>query len=152
MIEPLRSLFKNEVRELGKKLGLPDYLVNRQPFPGPGLAVRVIGELTKERCDILRDADYIFRTELEKAGVVASQYFAILTNLRSVGVKSEERTYDYTLALRAILTTDFMTAEVVDMPISLLKSISKKITTEVKGVNRVVYDITSKPPATIEWE
>lgn len=152
LVEPLRSLFKDEVRAVGRELGIPDQLVNRQPFPGPGLAIRCIGELTREKLDILRDADLIFRTELEQSGIKASQYFAVLTGLRSVGVMGDGRTYDYTIALRAVETTDFMTAEYVHIPHELLSRVSRRLTNEVKGINRVVYDITSKPPATIEWE
>lgn len=152
IIEPLRSLFKDEVRKLGQELGLPEKIVNRQPFPGPGLAIRIMGEVTAEKLEILREADYIFRTEMDKAKVFASQYFAVLTNNRTVGVMGDFRTYDYTLALRAVQTNDFMTATVVHIPFELLEKISTKIINEVKGINRVVYDITSKPPATIEWE
>jgi GMP synthase (glutamine-hydrolysing) len=152
IIEPLRGLFKDEVRKLGIQLGLPVEIVNRQPFPGPGLAVRVIGEITRTKLDILREADAIFRYELESAGIRASQYFAVLTNLRSVGVMGDGRTYDYTIALRAVLTSDFMTCEYAPIPHKLLSKISRRITNEVKGVNRIVYDITDKPPATIEWE
>lgn len=154
IVEPLRMLFKDEVRELGRELGLPDYLVNRQPFPGPGLGIRVIGEVTKERLDILRDADKIFRDELEKAmpREEISQYFAVLTDNRSVGVMGDFRTYDYTLALRAVNTSDFMTADWVRIPYEVLDKISNRIINEVDNINRIVYDITSKPPATIEWE
>lgn len=154
LIEPLRSLFKDEVRKIGEELGLPDYLVWRQPFPGPGLGIRVIGEVTKEKLDILRDADYIFREEIANAGLdkEINQYFAIITDMRSVGVTDDKRTYDYTLALRAVKTTDFMTAEWVRMPYELLDKVSQRIINEVKHINRIVYDITSKPPATIEWE
>ncbi len=152
LVEPLRTLFKDEVRKIGARLGLPDYLVNRQPFPGPGLAVRCIGELTKEKLDILREADAIFRAEMEKHKVKANQYFAVLTNLRSVGVMGDFRTYDYTVALRAVKTTDFMTAEYVKIPHYVLETVSSRIANEVKGVSRIVYDITGKPPATIEWE
>lgn len=152
IVEPLRDLFKDEVRQVGRKLGLPDYIVNRQPFPGPGLAVRVIGDITREKLDLLRDADFIFREELEKSGEKADQYFAVLTSMRSVGVMGDSRTYDYTIALRAVITSDFMTAEYSPLSHQLLTKVSKRITNEVKGVNRVVYDITSKPPATIEWE
>lgn len=153
LIEPLRMLFKDEVRKLGRELGLADYLVDRQPFPGPGLGIRVIGELTKEKLDILRDADYIFREELEKAKVEnINQYFAVLTNNRTVGVMGDFRTYDYTLALRAVSTTDFMTADWARIPYDVLDRVSVRIVNEVNNINRIVYDITSKPPATIEWE
>ena len=152
LVEPLRSLFKDEVRALGRALDLDPKLVNRQPFPGPGLAVRCIGELTKERLDILRDADAIYREELEHADLHYSQYFAILTNMRTVGVMGDGRTYNYVLALRAINTSDFMTAEYAHIPYDVLDRISSRIVNEVKGVSRVVYDITGKPPATIEWE
>lgn len=154
IIEPLRLLFKDEVRALGRELGLSDVLVNRQPFPGPGLAIRIIGEITDEKLEILQDADYIFREEIAKAGLDASvnQYFAVLTNNRSVGVMGDGRTYDYTLALRAVETTDFMTAEFSRIPYDVLAVCSARIVNEVKSVNRVVYDITTKPPATVEWE
>lgn len=155
LVEPIKWLFKAEVRQLGKILGLPEYLYLRQPFPGPGLSVRCIGEVTKERLDILRDADLIFREEIEKAGLQSqiSQYFAILTPMKSVGVnKNSERTYEHTLALRAIKTTDFMTAEYAKVPYEVLDIVSKRIIEEAKGINRIVYDITGKPPATIEWE
>ena len=155
LVEPLKMLFKAEVRELGKILGLPAYLYQRQPFPGPGLSVRCIGEVTKERLDILRDADLIFREEIEKAGLQKeiSQYFAVLTPMKSVGVSKEsKRTYDYTLALRAIKTTDFMTAEYYHIPYEVLDVVTERIIDEVKGINRICYDITGKPPATIEWE
>ena len=154
LIEPLRELFKDEVRELGTVLGLNDTLVWRQPFPGPGLGVRVIGELTKEKLDILREADYIYRDEIKKAGLERSisQYFAILTANQSVGVKDDARTYGYTIALRGITTTDFMTAEWARIPYGVLEDVSTRIVEEVEEINRVVYDITSKPPATIEWE
>ena len=154
IIEPLRTLFKDEVRQLGRELGLPDYLVMRQPFPGPGLAIRIIGEITKEKADLLRDADAIFREEIANAGLAGSinQYFAVLTNMRSVGVMGDGRTYDYTLALRGVTTTDFMTADWARIPYDVLDKVSVRIVNEVTGINRIVYDITSKPPATIEWE
>ncbi len=154
IIEPLRSLFKDEVRQLGIELGIPEFLVWRQPFPGPGLAVRVIGEITEEKLEILRDADAIFREEIANAGLDRSinQYFAVITDMRSVGVMGDERTYDYTLALRAVTTTDFMTADWARISYDVLEKASNRIVNEVKHVNRLVYDITSKPPATIEWE
>ena len=154
IIEPLRLLFKDEVRQLGRELELPEYLVMRQPFPGPGLAIRIIGEITKEKLEILRDADFIFRDEIAKAGLEYSinQYFAVLTNMRSVGVMGDGRTYDYTLALRGVTTTDFMTADWARIPYEVLDKVSVRIVNEVRSINRVVYDITSKPPATIEWE
>ena len=154
IIEPLRMLFKDEVRQLGRELGLPEYLVMRQPFPGPGLAIRVIGDITKEKLDTLRLADFIFRDEIAKAGIenTMSQYFAVLTNMRSVGVMGDGRTYDYTLALRSVATSDFMTADWVHIPYDVLDKVSVRIVNEVPGINRIVYDITSKPPATIEWE
>ncbi|RRD93546.1 glutamine-hydrolyzing GMP synthase [Clostridiales bacterium COT073_COT-073] len=154
IVEPLRDLFKDEVRNLGRELGIPEFLVSRQPFPGPGLAVRVIGEVTKHKLDILRDADLIFREELEKSELknTIGQYFAVLTNLRSVGVMGDERTYNYTLALRCVDTSDFMTADWTRIPHDILARVSNRIVNEVKEVNRIVYDITSKPPATIEWE
>ena len=154
IIEPLRMLFKDEVRQLGRELELPEYLVTRQPFPGPGLAIRVIGEVTKEKLDILRDADFIFRDEIAKAHLegTMNQYFAVLTNMRSVGVQGDGRTYDYTLALRSVTTTDFMTADWTRIPYEVLDRVSVRIVNEVPNINRIVYDITSKPPATIEWE
>ena len=154
IIEPLRMLFKDEVRQLGRELGLPEYLVSRQPFPGPGLAIRIIGDITKEKADTLRLADFIFREELARAGEdqCLSQYFAVLTNTRSVGVMGDGRTYDYTLALRAVTTDDFMTADWARIPYDVLDRISVRIVNEVQGINRIVYDITSKPPATIDWE
>ena len=154
IIEPLRMLFKDEVRQLGRELGLPEYLVMRQPFPGPGLAIRVIGDITKDKLDTLREADFIFRDEVAKAGydVQMNQYFAVLTSMRSVGVMGDGRTYDYPLALRGVTTTDFMTADWARIPYDLLDRVSTRIVNEVRGINRIVYDITSKPPATIEWE
>jgi len=154
IIEPLRNLFKDEVRRVGEELGIPREIVWRQPFPGPGLAVRVIGEVTREKLEILRDADYIFRSEIANAGLdrEINQYFAVLTDMRSVGVMGDERTYDYTLALRAVTTTDFMTADWARIPYEVLERVSNRIVNEVKHINRIVYDITSKPPATIEWE
>lgn len=154
LIEPVKLLFKDEVRMLGKELGLPEYLYMRQPFPGPGLGIRVIGELTKERLDILRDADFIFREEIALAGMdkEINQYFAVLTNMKSVGISNEKRTYDYTIALRAVKTTDFMTAEWARIDYDLLDKVSRRIVNEVEHINRIMYDITSKPPATIEME
>lgn len=151
LVEPLRGLFKDEVRKIGRMLGLPKKLVQRQPFPGPGLAIRVIDEITKEKLDILRDADAILREELDKSRSKADQYFAVLTNCCTVGVMGDDRTYDYVCALRAVKTNDFMTCEYAHLPHKLLAKISSRITNEVKGINRVVYDITDKPPATIEW-
>ena len=154
IIEPLRRLFKDEVRQLGIELGLPESLVWRQPFPGPGLAIRVIGDITEEKLAILRDADAIFREEMKLAGLdrTTSQFFAVLTDLRSVGVMGDERTYDYTLALRAVQSQDFMTATWSRLPYELLDKVSNRIVGEVKHINRICYDITSKPPATVEWE
>ena len=154
IIEPLRLLFKDEVRALGTTLGLPENLVWRPPFPGPGLAIRIIGEITEEKLDILRDADYIFREELEKSGLARgiNQYFAVLTNMSSVGVMGDGRTYDYTLALRAVTTSDFMTADFARIPYDVLERCMNRIVGEVRSINRVVYDVTSKPPATIEYE
>ena len=154
IIEPLRMLFKDEVRQLGRELGLPEYLVMRQPFPGPGLAIRCLGDVTKEKLDILRLADFIFRDEVAKAHLESamSQYFAVLTNMRSVGVQGDGRTYDYTLALRSVTTTDFMTADWTRIPYDVLDRVSVRIVNEVPHINRIVYDITSKPPATIEWD
>ena len=154
IIEPLRNLFKDEVRQLGIELGIPENLVWRQPFPGPGLAIRCIGEITEARLDILKEADAIFREEIANAGLERdiNQYFAVITDMRSVGVMGDERTYDYTVALRAVTTTDFMTGEWARIPYEVLDTVSKRIVNEVPHVNRIVYDITSKPPATIEWE
>lgn len=154
LIEPLRNLFKDEVRELGAELGLPEYLVWRQPFPGPGLAIRVLGEVTSDKLEILKDADAIFRDEISNAGLgrKINQYFAVLTGIKSVGVMGDGRTYDYTIALRGVTTSDFMTADWARIPFDVLAKISDRIVNEVHHVNRVVYDITSKPPATIEWE
>ena len=154
IIEPLRDLFKDEVRQCGLELGIPEKLVWRQPFPGPGLAIRVMGEITTEKLEILKDADAIFREEIAEAGLdrSISQYFAVLTGIRSVGVMGDGRTYDYTVALRGVTTTDFMTADWARIPYDVLEKVSGRIVNEVKNVNRIVYDITSKPPATIEWE
>ncbi len=152
LVEPLRGLFKDEVRALGRQLGLPKAFVERQPFPGPGLAVRVIGEITKEKLDMLREADAIFREEMARANAVADQYFAVLTDTRSVGVIGDFRNYGYVLALRAVRTTDFMTCEYAPLSHELLGRVATRIPNEVKGISRVVYDITGKPPATIEWE
>ena len=152
IVEPLRELFKDEVRAVGLKLGIPEKLVMRQPFPGPGLAVRIIGEITKDKADTLREADAIFREELEKAGDRPSQYFAVLTDTQSVGVMGDARTYGYTVALRAVTTDDFMTADWTRVPYEVLDRASRRITNEVRSINRVVYDITSKPPATVDWE
>ena len=154
IVEPLRDLFKDETRQAGRELGLPEYLVSRQPFPGPGLAIRIMGEITKEKADTLRLADAIYREELEKVGEnkKMNQYFAVLTDTRTVGVMGDGRSYDRVLALRAVTTEDFMTADWARIPYELLDKISGRIVNEVKGINRIVYDITSKPPATVEWE
>lgn len=154
IIEPLRDLFKDEVREVGIEIGLDDDLVWRQPFPGPGLAIRIIGDITKQKLDTLREADWIFRNEIAKAGLDRDiwQYFAALTNIQTVGVMGDARTYDYVLALRAVTSVDAMTADWARIPYDVLATISNTIINEVKGINRVVYDITSKPPGTIEWE
>ena len=154
IIEPLRNLFKDEVRKVGLELGIPEKLVFRQPFPGPGLGVRIIGDITAEKVRIVQEADAIYREEVEKAGLGRSigQYFAALTNMRSVGVMGDERTYDYAVALRAVNTIDFMTAEAADIPFEVLQTVMSRIINEVRGVNRVFYDLTSKPPGTIEFE
>lgn len=154
IIEPLRLLFKDEVRKAGLELGIPEYLVFRQPFPGPGLGIRIIGEVTAEKVRIVQDADWIYREEIAKAGIdkEIGQYFAALTNMRSVGVMGDERTYDYAIALRAVTTSDFMTAESAELPWEVLGKVTTRIVNEVKGVNRVMYDCTGKPPATIEFE
>ena len=154
IIEPLRLLFKDEVRKAGLELNIPEHLVFRQPFPGPGLGIRIIGEVTAEKVRIVQDADYIYREEIVKAGIdkEIGQYFAALTNMRSVGVMGDERTYDYAIALRAVTTSDFMTAESADLPWEVLGKVTTRIVNEVKGVNRVMYDCTGKPPATIEFE
>ena len=152
VVEPLKGLFKDEVRALGRMLGLPESLVSRQPFPGPGLAIRVIGEITREKLDLLRDADWIVREEIRTRGEKSDQYFAVLTDTRSVGVMGDGRTYEYTLAVRAVRTNDFMTCEPCRLSYDTLFAIASRIPNEVHGINRVVYDITGKPPATIEWE
>lgn len=154
IIEPLRNLFKDEVRKAGLELGIPEKLVFRQPFPGPGLGIRIIGEVTAEKVRIVQDADYIYREEIANAGLDRGigQYFAALTNMRSVGVMGDERTYDYAVALRAVNTVDFMTAEAAEIPFEVLQKVMSRIINEVKGVNRVFYDLTSKPPGTIEFE
>lgn len=154
LIEPLRELFKDEVRAVGEELGIPSALVWRQPFPGPGLAIRVLGEVTQEKLEITREADAIFREEIAKAGLERKiwQYFACLPNIRSVGVMGDGRTYSHTVALRAVTSSDGMTSDWAHIPFSVLDIISRRIVNEVQGVNRIVYDITSKPPATIEWE
>lgn len=154
LVEPLRDLFKDEVRRAGIELGIPEYLVWRQPFPGPGLAVRIMGDITEDKLDILKEADAIFREEIMNSGFEwdINQYFAVLTSTKTVGVMGDDRTYGYVIALRAITTTDFMTADWSKLPYELLAKVSNRIINEVNGVNRIVYDITSKPPATIEWE
>lgn len=154
LVEPLRDLFKDEVRRAGLELGIPEFLVWRQPFPGPGLAIRVMGEITEEKLEILKDADAIFREEIRLAKLdrTVNQYFAVLTNVKSVGVMGDGRTYDYTIALRGVTTNDFMTADWARIPYDLLARVSNRIINEVSHINRIVYDITSKPPATIEWE
>ena len=154
LVEPVKYLYKDEVRKVGKILGIPEAMVMRQPFPGPGLAVRCIGELTKEKLDILRQADFIFRDEMHKAGLdkKAQQFFAIMTNVKSVGVKNGARTFGYVIGIRAISTSQFVKAGVVELPFKFVTSVAEKIATKVKGANRVVWDVTPKPPATIEWE
>ena len=154
IIEPLRNLFKDEVRKVGLELGLPEYLVFRQPFPGPGLGIRIIGEVTADKVRIVQDADYIYREEIAAAGLskLPDQYFAALSNMRSVGVMGDERTYDYAIVLRAVETVDFMTAEASEIPFEVLQKVMSRIINEVKGVNRVMYDLTSKPPGTVELE
>jgi GMP synthase (glutamine-hydrolysing) len=154
LIEPLRELFKDEVRKVGEEIGIPRYLVWRQPFPGPGLAIRVLGEVTDEKLEIVREADAIFRAEIAEAGLESSiwQYFACLPNIQSVGVMGDERTYSHTVALRAVTSSDGMTSDWARIPYEVLDKVSRRIVNEVKGVNRIVYDVTSKPPSTIEWE
>jgi GMP synthase (glutamine-hydrolysing) len=152
VVEPLAGLFKDEVRILGSKLGLPASLVNRQPFPGPGLGIRVTGEITEEKLEVLRKADAILREELDGLRRRPDQYFAVLTDTRSVGVKGDDRTYDPVIAIRAVTTGDFMTCEYAALPHRVLSRISSRITGEMPSISRVVYDITSKPPATVEWE
>ena len=154
IVEPLRDLFKDEVRQAGRELGIPEYLVSRQPFPGPGLAVRIVGEVTPEKVKMVQEADAIYREEVEKASANKDlgQYFAALTNMRSVGVMGDERTYDYAIALRAVTTTDFMTAESAQLPWDVLSTVTSRIVNEVPHINRVLYDCTGKPPATIEFE
>ena len=154
LIEPLRNHFKDEVRLIGKELGLPDFLINRQPFPGPGLAIRIIGEITFEKLEILRNADWILMDEIKNNDLYEQlwQNFAVLLDVQSVGVMGDHRTYEYTIAIRAVKSEDAMTADWARIPYNVLDKISSRITNEVQGVNRVVYDITSKPPSTIEWE
>ena len=154
LVEPVKYLYKDEVRKVGRALGIPEEMVERQPFPGPGLAVRCIGELTKQKLDILREADFIFRDEMKKAKLdkKANQFFAIMTDVKSVGVKNGARTYGYVIAIRAISTSQFVKAGIVELPFKFVVSVAEKIATKVKGVNRVVWDVTPKPPATIEWE
>ena len=154
LLEPLRELFKDEVRKVGRELGIPDYMIDRHPFPGPGLGIRILGEVTKEKADILREADAIFIEELRKADLYnkVSQAFVVLLPVKSVGVMGDERTYEYTAVLRSANTIDFMTATWSHLPYEFLEKVSNRILNEVKGINRLAYDISSKPPATIEWE
>ncbi|MGN1293186.1 MAG: glutamine-hydrolyzing GMP synthase, partial [Levilactobacillus brevis] len=154
LIEPLRSLFKDEARELGEKLGMPSELVWRQPFPGPGLGIRVLGEITPEKLQIVRDSDLILREEIKKAGLDRDiwQYFTVLPNIKSVGVMGDGRTYDYAVGIRAVTSIDGMTADFAHIPWDVLQDISVRIVNEVEHVNRILYDVTSKPPSTIEWE
>lgn len=152
LVEPLRSLYKDQVREVGKLLGLPNYITQRQPFPGPGLAIRIIGEITQERLNMLKEADFILREEIAKLEKKPDQYFAALTNTRTVGAYKGKRSYGYVLALRAVETVDFMNASYMHIPHEVLSKISQRITSEVEGITRIVYDITNKPPGTIEWE
>lgn len=154
LVEPVKYLYKDEVRAVGKALGIPEAMVMRQPFPGPGLAVRCLGELTKEKLDILRKADFIFRDEMAKAKLdrKAQQFFAVMTNVKSVGVRNGARTFGYVIAIRAISTSQFVKAGIVELPFKFVTMVAEKIATKVKGVNRVVWDVTPKPPATIEWE
>jgi GMP synthase, PP-ATPase domain/subunit len=154
LIEPMNTLFKDEVRALGEKLGMPADLVWRQPFPGPGLAVRVLGEITRDKLEVVRESDAILREEIKNAGLERDiwQYFTVLPGFKTVGVTDDKRTYDYTIGIRAINSVDGVTADWARIPLDLLDKISKRITNEVDGINRVVYDITSKPPATVEWE
>ena len=154
LIEPLQTLFKDEVRELGTELGMPDHIVWRQPFPGPGLAIRVLGEVTEEKLEIVRESDAILREEIRNAGLERDiwQYFTVLPNIRSVGVMGDARTYDYTIGIRAVTSIDGMTSDWARIPWDVLETISRRIVNDVEHINRVVYDITSKPPATIEWE
>ena len=154
LIEPLRELYKDEVRKIGSLLKLPESIVHRQPFPGPGLAVRIIGDVTKEKLIILKQADLILREEIKNSGwdKKVQQYFTVLPGIKSVGVQGDSRSYGHPIIIRAITTTDFMTAHWAFLPHELLQKISVRITNEVRGINRVVYDITSKPPGTVEWE